>query len=37
VVVVDDVVTTGCTLGACLEALAAAGARASAIALAWAQ
>ncbi len=37
VVIVDDVVTTGATLEACLAALAAAGARASAVTLAWAQ
>lgn len=36
-VVVDDVITTGCTLEACLEPLRAAGAQATAAALAWAQ
>jgi ComF family protein len=37
VLVVDDVVTTGATLEACLDTLAAAGARAFAATLAWAQ
>jgi predicted amidophosphoribosyltransferase len=36
VVIVDDVVTTGATLSACLEALHEAGARARAVTLAWA-
>ncbi len=36
-VIVDDVLTTGCTLEACLEPLRAAGAHATAAALAWAQ
>jgi ComF family protein len=36
-VIVDDVITTGCTLEACLEPLRAAGAHAIAAALAWAQ
>jgi ComF family protein len=37
VLVVDDVLTTGATLEACLDVLAAAGARPTAAALAWAQ
>jgi len=37
VLVVDDVVTTGATLEACLDAVASAGARAVAVTLAWAQ
>jgi ComF family protein len=37
VLIVDDVMTTGATLAACLETLQAAGARAAGVTLAWAQ